>query len=312
MAAATATPAAWRLRLHGPAQLLAPDGRALLLDRLAALIAARLALAGPQPRELLARQLWPDVEEARARGNLRQRLLRLKAQAGWAWIDGGTHLRLHPQVQVDLAAVGVLLAGLQPPGDDELAYWLEAQRSAGQRDQTQALLQQLSRFEAAEQWDEAIAVAERLVALDPGAESPRRTLARLHYLNHDQGRARMALEQLRTMLQRDHAAVPSAASEQLRLLVERSAPAPGATPLLSPALQRPPHCVGHDAELACMHRQLAHRGALLLLGEAGVGKSRLLAEAVAARDDVLTVKAQAGDAGVPYATLARLLRRRLA
>lgn len=75
---------AWRLRLHGVAQLLMPDGTALLLDRQGALIAARLALAGPQPREVLARQLWPEVDEARARGNLRQRLLRLKDQAGWA------------------------------------------------------------------------------------------------------------------------------------------------------------------------------------------------------------------------------------
>jgi DNA-binding SARP family transcriptional activator/predicted ATPase len=311
MAAEAAAPAAWRLRLHGQVQLLAPDGRAWLLDRLVAFIAARLALAGPQPRELLARQLWPDVDEARARGNLRQRLLRLKAQVGWAWIDGGTHLRLHPQVLVDLAASGVLLEGLQPPGDDELAYWLEAQRSAGQREQTQACLQQLSRFEAAGRWDEAIAVAERLVTLDPGAESPRRTLARLHYLNHDLGRARLTLEQLRLMLQRDHGAAPSVASEQLRLLVERSVPAPGAAPLLSPALQRPPRLVGHEAELAQLRQGLAEGAALLLLGEAGLGKSRLLAEAVTARADVLAVKAQAGDAGVPYATLSRLLRRQL-
>jgi hypothetical protein len=49
--------AAWRLRLRGVAQLLAPDGSALPLDRHGALIAARLALAGPQPREVLARQL---------------------------------------------------------------------------------------------------------------------------------------------------------------------------------------------------------------------------------------------------------------
>lgn len=304
--------AAWRLRLHGPAQLLAPDGTALMLDRMAALIAARLALAGPQPRELLARQLWPDVEAGRARGNLRQRLLRLKTQAGWAWIDGSTHLRLHPRVQLDGAASGVLLEGLPAPGDDGLADWLSAQRSAGQRDQTQALQQQLNRCEAAEQWDEAIAVAERWVALDPLAEAPRRTLARLHYLNHDHGRARATLEQLRLMLQRDHGAAPSVASEQLRRLVERSMPTAAAASLLSPALQRPPRLVGHEHDLAQMRHVLAVGGALLLLGEAGLGKSRLLAEAVSTRTDVLAVKAQAGDAGVPYATLSRLLRKQLA
>ncbi|MDP1532965.1 MAG: AAA family ATPase, partial [Rubrivivax sp.] len=43
--------------------------------------------------------------------------------------------------------------------------------------------------------------------------------------------------------------------------------------------------------------------------EAGMGKSRLLAEALAQQPRALAIKAQAGDAGVPYATLARLLRR---
>ena len=73
-AAAEAEAGPWRLRLHGPPMLLAPDGRALLLDPHGALIAARLALAGPQARDLLARQLWSEADEGRARGNLRQRL----------------------------------------------------------------------------------------------------------------------------------------------------------------------------------------------------------------------------------------------
>ena len=313
IAGQAAATAAWRLRLHGPPQLLSPEGTVLALDRLAALIAARLALAGPQPRELMARHLWPDVDEARARGNLRQRLLRLKAQAGWAWIDGGAHLRLHPRELLDTTgASGALLEGLPQPSSDELADWLDARRRAWQRDQAQAWQQQLSQFEAAQQWDEAIAVAERLVAWDPVAEAPRRTLARLHYLNHDHGRARAELEQMRLMLQRDQGVAPSAASEQLRLLVERAAPAATAAPVRSPALQRPPQRVGHDAELARMCQVQAECGALLLLGEAGLGKSRLLADAVATRTDVLAVKSQAGDAGVPYATLSRLLRKQLA
>ena len=302
---------AWRLRLHGAAQLLTPDGTALPLDRHGALLAARLALAGPQPRDVLARQLWPEVDANRARGNLRQRLLRLKAQAGWAWIDGGETLRLHPQVQLDPSAVGTLLQGLPAPADDELVAWLEAQRRTALRQQLQARQQQLAEAEAAGQWDEALALAEQLVALDPGAEAPRRTLARLHYLNHDHGRARAELEQLRQMMWREYGAAPSAASEQLRALLDQPGPALGGPVVPSPALQRPPRCVGHEPDLARMHRQLAEHGALLLLGEAGLGKSRLLAEAVAARSDVLAVRAQPGDAGVPYAMLSRLLRRQL-
>jgi DNA-binding SARP family transcriptional activator/tetratricopeptide (TPR) repeat protein len=323
----TAGPAPWRLRLAGAPALLAPDGRVLPLEGLAAIVAARLALAGPQPRELLARQLWPDADEGRARGNLRQRLLRLKAQAGWAWIEGGTHLRLHPLVQLDADAGGMLLDGLPQPADESLADWLAAQRQTLARGHMHALQQQLAQAEAAQQWDEALTLAERMVAMEPSAEASHRTLARLHYLNHDHGRARDALERLRLMLLRDHGAAPSRASEELRALIERASvplgqaalPADGAlptlqslSPALSPALLRPPRLVGREPELARMQQALAECGALLLLGEAGLGKSRLLAEAAAACGDVLGVKAQAGDAGVPYATLSRLLRKQLA
>lgn len=143
--------AQWWLQLNGLPRLLAPDGRAWLLDRHGALVAARLALAGPQPRELLARQLWPDADACRARGNLRQRLLRLKAQAGWAWIDGGELLHLQPQVQLDRSAGGALLQGLPVPADDTLASWLQAQRSAMLREQSQACQQLLAQAEAAGQ-----------------------------------------------------------------------------------------------------------------------------------------------------------------
>ena len=43
-----------------------------------ALLLAYLAIEGPTPRARLASLLWPDVDDERARGNLRQRLLRLK------------------------------------------------------------------------------------------------------------------------------------------------------------------------------------------------------------------------------------------
>jgi hypothetical protein len=43
----------WLLTLGRQACLVAPDGRRWALDGVAALLALRLALAGPQPRELL-------------------------------------------------------------------------------------------------------------------------------------------------------------------------------------------------------------------------------------------------------------------
>lgn len=63
------------LRLTG-APVLRVGGRDGVLDGLAAVVAARLALEGPQPRAQLASLLWPDVGPARARANLRLRARR--------------------------------------------------------------------------------------------------------------------------------------------------------------------------------------------------------------------------------------------
>ena len=51
---ARATPPGWQLRLAGAPTLQRPDGSCCLLDRHGALLAARLVLDGPQPRNGLA------------------------------------------------------------------------------------------------------------------------------------------------------------------------------------------------------------------------------------------------------------------
>lgn len=302
-----ATPGLWRLKLGRRVQLQAADGRCLALEGLAALLAARLALAGPQPRDLLARQLWPEAEAERARGNLRQRLLRLKTQAGRAWIDGQDRLALATDLEVERDSTATLLVDMPLPADDTLATWLESERRRWRQLQDDALQQRLQQAEAAQQLDAAAAVATEWVAQQPEAEAPRRALARLHYLRNDRARALDELDALAAMLRRVHDAEPSAASQDLRRLVERSEVARPRSEVPA-ALLRPPRLVGRGAELAVLHRVCAERGACLLLGEAGLGKSRLIADALAGRPASLAVKAQAGDAGVPYATLARLLR----
>ena len=45
-----------------------------------------------------------------------------------------------------------------------------------------------------------------------------------------------------------------------------------------------------------------------LIGEAGLGKTRLLQDFVEAQSGVVRAAGRPGDAGVPFATLARLLR----
>ena len=312
---AAATPI--QLRLAGAAVVLCADGTERPLDRHGALIAARLALGGPQSRVLLATWLWPDAHPARARANLRQRLLRLKALAGGEWIVGDTVLRLAPGVQMaplDSAGGAELLEGIVSSEDEAepLGAWLHDARATQRARQLRSLVAQANAAEAEQRLADAVAAVQQMMVIEPQAEAHRRHLMRLHYLGHDMARARSAFAELQRMLRQEFTAEPSAETQALFALVEQAARPPPSggrdSARASAALQRPPCLVGRVDELAVMAQQLDARGAVLVLGEAGIGKSRLLAQALQGRSDVVCVKAQAGDAGVPYATLSRLLR----
>lgn len=293
---------AWTLVLGRQAWLRTPAGEALVLDPLAQLVAARLVLDGPQPRESLSRRLWPETDSARARGNLRQGLLRLKTQAGRAWIDGGDTLVLAADLRVQRQSDEPLLPELPEPVDDELAAWLHGARRSWQQPRREALERALAEAEADGRLDDA--------------------LARVHYLRQDRARALAELDALDDLLQRRHGAPPSPATLALRRLVlaqpQAQASAASAPSLanraaeLPPSLLRPPRIVGREAERARLRQALDAGAACLLLGEAGLGKSRLIDDALQGREAVAGVKAQSGDAAVPYATLARLLRGLLA
>ncbi|MFO1326985.1 MAG: AAA family ATPase [Rubrivivax sp.] len=304
-----------QLHLHGPPRLLV-DAREHALEGLSALLAARLALEGPQPRADLAAWLWPESEPARARANLRQRLLRLKSQAGVEWIVGDAVLRLAEGLHIGSGdpCGGEFLQGVQPGPAEEAMRWLGQTRATLRHRQAQVLDDRAAAAEAEQRWDDALAARQARLALDPHAESGYGALIRLHYLAGDSGRAQQVHEQLCQMLRQTFGAEPGPQTQALMQVVRQmDGPPATATPVArapvpSLTLQRPPRLVGREREQQAVRVALETRTALLLLGEAGIGKSRLLADGVPARPDVARVKAQAGDAGVPYATLARLLR----
>ncbi len=81
----------------GPLQALAPkDG----------LMLAMLALEGASPRDQLAALLWPSTTPAGARGNLRQRVMRLQTSFNQSLLVlQGSLLALRPGVSHDLADI---------------------------------------------------------------------------------------------------------------------------------------------------------------------------------------------------------------
>lgn len=305
---------ALRVRLYGDAAVVLPDGRSVALERRAAALLALVALEPGISRLRVASLLWPDSSDPRR--NLRQQLLRFRQQFGQALVQGASSLTL-AGLELDATddnapASAPLLAGLEYDDCEPFDAWLQARRRARLDGLAKALVDAMSRAEADQRYGDAIALAERLRACAPEAEAHHRTLIRLHYLNQDTARARAAFDVLQRMLATELGAKPSAETMALIRLVDQ----PGTQAVVparvwATALQRPPRMVGRTRELQAVRQALADRRALLLLGEAGMGKSRLLAEALQATAGNVLVKAQAGDAGVPYATLARLLRRLL-
>lgn len=291
---------------HCGAQPLAPAD---------ALLLAWLAIQGPTPRERLAALLWPGSSADAARNALRQRLFRLRRQAGADLVTGPSPLQLAPNVVHDLAGAATLLGTLAADAGSELEAWLQAERTRRREQQRQGLLAHITQHEQAGDVAAALPMAQALVALDPLREDGHRQLMRLHYLAGDRAAALRAFDACEALLKHELGTRPS--PETLALLATLEAAEPGLDPVaahpamrrsLPAALMRPPRLVGRDAELARLRRVLDAGGRLVVTGEAGLGKSRLLQALAATPPAPLMAAGRPGDALAPYATLARALR----
>lgn len=312
-APAPATPppsAAPLLLLAGAPALQLPGASALPLAPLDALLLAWLALEGPTARGRLATLLWPDSDAEAARNSLRQRLFKLRRHCGVELISGSHTLALAAGLQHDLADAPSLLAAEPVLVSGELAAWLEQQRRRRQERLLQQLQTQAEAAEHAGRWAEALSLAQELLALVPLSEAAHRRVMRLHYLAGDRTAALLAFDRCERVLKDEVGARPDAETLALLRLVDGEAPSPvparrGQGPLPASVL-RPPRLVGRDAEIHAADHAWARGQVVALVGEAGMGKSRLLQHLMPA--DGLAVAARPGDAGVPLSTLSRLLR----
>ncbi len=302
----------WRLRLTGAPALVHGPCRIDLSRKDAALLA--LIAFGEGGAARLAALLWPDAEPAQAMSSLRQRLWRLRQRTGGGRLAEGSPV-LAAAADLVLAdadddnEAGAPLAAFAYDDLPELATLIEHHRGAARSRVALALQQQADAAESAGRIDRALPLALRVCRLQPLQESAHRRLMRLHYLRNDRAAAVAAFEACEALLKDELGLKPSAETLALLQTIEQAA-TPAAHPRIEmPAsLLRPPRLIGRESELAALHLAWAADRIVLLEGEAGIGKSSLLAAFEAQHPGTLLICARPTDAGVPLATIARALR----
>lgn len=285
-----------------------------------ALVLCMLALNGPCERKVMALRLWPGKSEAAATRNLRQHIFQIRRVAGDAAIVGDGVIALSPDTPVDVhqapellaadaqAMQGELLQGVLAPSD-EVQNWLDEERARWFHRLALAIAELAGRAAAAGRWDEALPYAERLVAQWPDDETHYHRLMQLHYLQGHLGAAMEVFRRCEETLWREDERRPGTDLRTLASTIAAAAslvsPAPGRPPVPMQML-RPAALVARDAEWQRLEGAWQSEQALILSGEPGMGKSRLVGDFAVAREALL-VTARPGDASVPYGVAARML-----
>ncbi len=199
---------------------------------------------------------------------------------------------------------GELLEGLELSEAFRFQAWCTARREEAQKLHAEILRALATRLEGGA----ALPVLRKLVELSPADEAAHRLIIALL---GKQGRPREAVAQYdacREILRSTLGTAPSPETEQVRRAIGAQGPAP-APPAAPPRVEPPPGAallVGREKALAA----LDGAGVAVVLGEPGIGKSRLLEEVTRqARDcTVLSGRCYEAEQARPYGCVIEALR----
>lgn len=300
-----------KLQLAASPQAVGTDGKVTALALRDAALLAWLAIEGPTPRQRLAALLWPDSSPEAARNTLRQRLFQLRRQLGGDLVEGASQLALAAGVAHDLEGSDDVLRGATVAVSTEYDEWLAHVRTRCHERLRARLHAQADAAEQVGDWATMVSSAQQLLAQDPRREEGHRLLMRAHYLRGDRAAALLAFDRCEQVLKHEVGTPPDA--QTLALLDTITAATALPTRRMGPAwpagVLRPPRLVGRNAEWLALQQAWQERSVVLLAGEPGMGKTRLLSDhAQTEGPSAVFVTARPGDDGVPFALLSRLVR----
>jgi predicted ATPase/DNA-binding SARP family transcriptional activator len=299
------------LKLLGGFEAHLQGGAALVLPtRKTQALLAYLALppGRSHPRDKLATLLWGDMQNAQARGNLRNALSRIKKvlprAARASLLFDGASVSLDPSaVDVDVARFerlvadgsadalaqvaalyrGDLLAGLVL-AERPFEEWLTAERERLHELAIQGLSRLFAYQQQAGGYEPAVQTGLRLLALDPLQEPIHRALMRLYARLGRREAASRQYQLCVDALKRELSTPPEAETTQLyRQIVRTRSVHPGRSEESAPPVAAPPtnlpastsELIGRAPEVAEVTEVLAVHRLVTLIGAGGVGKTRL-------------------------------------
>jgi len=298
-----------QLHLATTPRVAAADGTSTLLSPRDAALLAWLAIEGATHRLRLAALLWPDSSPEAARNALRQRLFQMRKQFRADLVTGSAILALAEGMTHDLDESDDVLGAVGVGLGQEYAAWLARVREQRTQRARSRLQSAADAAEGARDWSTALDLTQRLLALDPLREDAHRRLMRVHYLAGDRAAALHSFDHCERLLKDEVGTRPDAETLQLLAQVEAGDRPVALAHAVPASVLRPPRLIGRAAEWNQMQAAWQEGRALLLAGEGGLGKSRLVGDFAASLGPaVITVGARPGDALLPYALLSRLLR----
>ncbi len=336
------------LCLLGPPQITWKGHSLTIARRQVRALLYRLAVAEhPLGRDQICFLFWPDVPQTKARRNLSHLLTHLRRTLP----DPSLLLLTQQDVQLDPQRVGTdvatfvryvdewrqtgngqalpravnlyrgpFLAGFALPTSGEFEHWLSTERQLWQQRYLDALRHLVESCVARGALDDAIRFARAYLKTDNLAEDIHRHLIALYAATGNRTAALRQYEACMSALERELSIAPLPETRTLYEAVLRGDSIP--------LQQRPPSVVlptagpsvplvGRDDALSVLSRAYEKarvgRGHIVLIsGEAGVGKSRLVAEFIRGLPGrVIVASAQPGTQRLPYYPVVQALRAHL-
>lgn len=312
----------------------------------------RLATSSqPLPREILCYLFWPEIGEDIARRNLSRlitilhhvlprnnSLITYDDQVGlneqliwsdvWAFKQLWDAWTTRGEIDVLLQAIdlvrGPFLAGFSMPSSSEFEIWAVTEREHWNRIALEGLKILIDAEARRQEYRRAIELAQRYLQLDELNEGIHRQLIEYYARIGDRNAAFRQYEQCSIVLERELGVDPLPETRDLYHAVQQQQVGYPFQLIKTPSMWVLPSLdaplVGRETDLGVLTDALAavHRNrfqAVLIAGEPGIGKSRLMQEFVRKVQDralVFTGACYPEDRASPYQPIVRALRSQLA